>query len=96
MNLSKMKVGQLYYFEWVDATANSSWKSKTEALKWCEKTSCCIKEIGWLIYKKNGKFGFASRICEWPDEEPDFGMLQIIPKAWILAFKEIKIRRSKC
>ena len=60
-----MKVGKLYYFEWLDAFSNSAWKDKSDATKWFKEQEGYVKECGWLVYKDTETLGFVSRKSDW-------------------------------
>jgi hypothetical protein len=76
--------------KWVDAHSSASWYSQEEALRWFEdRNNYACENVGYLVSETKKGICLVGRIAE----NGDWGMLQRIPKKWIV--KVIKVGSSK-
>ena len=85
---------KLVYIKWQDAVSNSGWFSENETGQWTETDNFCIVEqVGW-VFKETPKYiCLIGRITlNVPTYDcVKYGMLQKIPKTWILKRRTLKV-----
>lgn len=86
------KKPKLVYIQWVDACSNNSWFSDQEAREWAYGIDWVVEEVGWIIEETPDYILLGSRrVGENKNVHPTWGLLQKIPKPWILKRKAIKL-----
>ncbi len=79
-----IKNPSLYYLRWHDAHSASGWFQKDEVRKFINDERCIVEQTGWIINRSKSEIVMACRRMRWAKEnEPEWGMLQKIPKTWI-------------
>jgi hypothetical protein len=83
---------KLIYIEWHDAHCGSGWYSFDEA-KHFNSELCIVKECGFLIHESKKEIVLAMRYSDYrtkaQKDNPQWGMIQKIPKTWIQKRKTI-------
>jgi hypothetical protein len=75
---------KLIYIKWQDACSNSGWfKGDNEVEEWCKEEMWIVEQVGWL-YKETKKEIVLICRKDGDKKTPGYGMLQKIPKTWIL------------
>lgn len=91
--ISKQK---LIYLKWQDAHSQSGWHTKSQIEKLINEDVCLCEEVGWVFYEDKKEIFLAARRLVWREQDfqgetSELGLLQRIPKAWILDRKTIKV-----
>ena len=74
----------IYLIEWQDAHSASKWHTDDEVKEFIEEDMCICLESGWILSETKDEIVIACRMLKWKkDSDPEWGMLQKIPKAWI-------------
>jgi hypothetical protein len=85
----------LVYLEWEDAHASADWFTDEEAKNYFDEQYGKSKSVGWLIRENEDWIMLASRLGESiGDTSESFGMLQKIPKTWIVKKVRINLKKS--
>ena len=85
---------KLVYIEWQDACSNSAWFHLEEARKWHDyHPKFIVRNIGWIMKEDKKGITLASRWNADNHNSADgrYGLLQYIPKTWIIKRKTLKI-----
>ncbi len=79
-----IKNPKLYFVLWHDAHSGAGWYRPNEVEDFLNEERCLVEQVGWLISEDKYEIVLAGRKCKWAKEgDPEWGMLQKIPKAWI-------------
>lgn len=92
MNIKNLK---LYLVEWQDSHSDSGWLTKEQLEKFINREKCIVENIGYLIHETKDEICIASRRMKWAEDgDPQWGMVQKIPKTWIRKIKLLKEGRK--
>lgn len=79
-----IKNPKLYYVLWHDAHSSAAWHTEREVSEFLNEERCLVEQVGWLISQDKHEIVLGARRCKWKKAgDPDWGMLQKIPKNWI-------------
>jgi hypothetical protein len=95
MKKQKKKI-KLYYIEWIDAYSDSGtgWRTIKEIDEWLEKwDDFYVRQCGWIIRETKHAIILASEYHpnHQDDSEPEYSLIQKIPRTWIKVKKEINL-----
>lgn len=83
------------YIEWADSVyATGEWRTLDECLEWDRDVTFTVKQVGWILKEDKDSILIAGRKNEQgilEDIEEEYGLIQKIPKAWIIKRKELKV-----
>lgn len=83
---------KLVYVKWQDACSNSAWHTKSGMEEWFKKQDYIVEQVGWLAFENKRYIGIICRKTNEDTNEAEYGMLQKIPKTWIIKKTELKIK----
>lgn len=92
-----IKDQKLIYLKWQDAHSQGGWHTKNELNKFINEDMCLCEEVGWVIYEDKDVICLAARRLAWRQkdfegEKSECGLLQRIPKAWIIGRKVVSLK----
>lgn len=95
-----VKSQKLIYLKWHDAHSAGGWYSGHDLNKVINDDKCLVEEIGWIVYEDKKELVMCARRLAWKSHDPDsitkeFGLIQKIPKTWIIDRQEIKLKMEK-
>ena len=90
---------ELIYLKWLDAYEDGDWKSKQQIEDLIKGEDCICEDAGWVLYEDEKVLCLCSRRLTWTDVEPKdnedkYGLIQKIPKTWIVERKLLKKTRG--
>lgn len=81
---------KLIYIKWTDACSSPSWFTKEDALKWARSKDWIVENIGWLMEETDKYILICARRSDDVENRGEYGLLQKIPKTWIIKRKILK------
>lgn len=86
---------KLFYIKWHDAYDSNGWFDEDQLNKELNNDFYIIEEVGWIVYEDDKEMCLVSRRGLWGSERAgEYGLIQRIPKGWILERKEINIENK--
>lgn len=86
---------ELSYIEWADSVeAVQKWHTLEEAIEWDKDVVFTVQQVGWVLKEDKDSILIAGRRNvqgTLDDISDEYGMIQKIPKAWILKRKVLKV-----
>ena len=84
----KRKDQKLIYIKWLDAHSSGGWHTPESLQDFLDKEECVVENVGWVFYEDKKEICMCARRIAWDRDttpkESEFGMLQKIPKSWII------------
>lgn len=91
INVNANTNNDIYVVEWHDAHSDSAWLSNNEVEKFIKKEKCICINTGYILSETKDEIVLASRKVKWSIEgDCQWGMLQKIPKTWVLKKRRLK------
>ncbi len=90
---------KLIYLKWHDAHSAGGWHTKDQLNKLINEDKCMCEEVGWVVYEDKQELVMCARRLCWKSSDvelltAEFGLVQKIPKTWIVDRQEIKVKES--
>lgn len=83
------------YLEWADSVnALDGWRTLDECVEWDRDVVFTVQQVGWILKEDKNSILIAGRRNlqgNLDDISEEYGLIQKIPKAWILKRKELKV-----
>lgn len=88
LNIKKPYLAKI---SWMDAVGSAEWfGGSNSVLDWANGTDSAIVEVGWLLHKDSDRVILASRKHLYNDGSVNWGMIQWIPRPWIVKLVRVK------